>query len=66
MIAPTLDECERISATVKRSVPRGSASWITRSATWMSYGSTNGVDGVTSPCESAPATVTSLNVEPGS
>ena len=48
------------------SVGRYSASWITRSATWIEYGSLNLVDGVTIPCESAPAIVTSLNVEPGS
>ena len=28
VIAPTLDECERICATVIVSVPRGSASWM--------------------------------------
>ena len=33
VIAPTLDERERISETVIVSVPRGSASWILRSAT---------------------------------
>ena len=66
VIAPTLDERERISETVIVSVPRGSASWILRSATWISYGSVNRVVGVTSPSDRAPATVTSLKVEPGS
>ena len=66
VIAPTLEDFERILATVIVSVPRGSASWIRRSATWISYGSVNAVRGVTSPVESAPATVTSLKVEPGS
>jgi hypothetical protein len=66
VIAPTFDERARICATVIVSVPRGSASWITRSATWIEYGSTKLVDGVTRCCESAPATVTTLNVEPGS
>ena len=37
-----------------------------RSATWIEYGSVNVVSGVTSPSESAPVTVTSLKVEPGS
>ena len=66
VIAPTLDERARISATVIVSVPRGSASWMIRSATWISYGRTKLVAGETRPSESAPATVTSLNVEPGS
>ena len=66
VIAPTFDECERIFATLIVSVPRSSASWMTRSATAIDPGSTKLVCGVTSPSESVPATVTSLNVEPGS
>ena len=38
VIAPTLDEYLRICATLNVSVPRFSASWITRSATWIEYG----------------------------
>src|SRR6476469_3959089 len=64
--APTFDECDRISEVVSHSVGRYSASWMTRSATWIEYGSRNLVDGVTIPCDSAPAIVTSLNVDPGS
>ena len=66
VIAPTFDERERICATLICSVPRCSASWMTRSATWIEYGSVNVVPGCTMPSESAPATVTSLKVEPGS
>src|SRR5260221_7377600 len=66
VIAPTFDEWDRISRTVSRSVRRGSASWMTLSATWIEYGSVNGVLGVTTCSESAPATVTSLKVEAGS
>ena len=66
VIAPTLDERARICATVIVSVPRGSASWMIRSATWIEYWSTKLVDGETSRSDSAPATVTSLNVDPGS
>ena len=66
MTAPTFDECERICETVSVSVPRGSASWTMRSATGIEYGSMNLVSGETMPVESAPAIVTSLNVEPGS
>ena len=51
---PTFDECERICATDMRSVARGCESWMTRSATWSSYGSVNAVDGVTRRSESAP------------
>src|SRR5437764_2276574 len=65
-IAPTLDEWARIWATVIDSAGRGSASWITRSATWIVGGSQKEVDGETSPSESAPDTVTTLNVDPGS
>src|SRR5262245_17902710 len=39
---------------------------MTRSATWIEYGSVNAVDGDTRCSDSAAATVTSLNVEPGS
>ena len=39
---------------------------MTRSATWIEYGSVNVVRGVTMRSERTPATVTSLNVEPGS
>ena len=46
-MTPTFDECERISATVIVSVPRSSASWMTRSDTWIEYGSLYVVDGVT-------------------
>src|SRR5919204_6474655 len=66
VIAPTLDDCARIRATLIVSVPRGSASWITRSDTWIEYGSVNVVEGVTKRSDSAPATVTSLKVDPGS
>ena len=66
MIAPTFDEYDRIFATVSVSVPRSSASWMHLSATWMHGGSLNVDRGVTSPSVSAPATVTSLNTEPGS
>ena len=66
VIAPTFEDLARICATDIVSVPRGSASWMTRSATWMEYGSVNLVRGVTIPVESAPPTVTSLNVDPGS
>ena len=66
VIAPTFDERCRICATVIVSVPRGSASCTTRSATRIEYGSVNLVCGETSPSESAPATVTTLNTDPGS
>ena len=66
VIAPTFEERERICATVISSVPRCSASWMTRSATRIEYGSVNVVAGRTIPSERAPATVTSLKVEPGS
>src|SRR5581483_3840799 len=59
------DRC-RIWDTVIVSVARGSASWTTRSATRIEYGSVNFVEGVTRPSERAPVTVTSLKVEPGS
>ena len=36
VIAPTLEDFERIVATLIVSVPRSSASWILRSATWIS------------------------------
>ena len=64
--APMLLDLARIWRTVMRSVPRCSASWITRSPTRSVGGSTNEVDGVTRPSDSAPATVTSLKIEPGS
>ena len=51
---------------MSHSVGRGSASWITRSATWIEYGSLNLVDGLTIPEDRAAAMVTSLKVEPGS
>ena len=63
---PTLDERCRICATVIVSVPRGSASWMRRSATWIEYGSVNFVCGVTRCSDSAPAIVTTLNTDPGS
>ena len=66
MTAPTFEERWRICATVIVSVGRTSASWMTRSATRIEYGSVNFVSGVTSPSESAPAIVTTLNIEPGS
>ena len=66
VIAPTFEDCATMSATVIRTVGRGSCSWITRSATWIDVGSVNAECGVTSPSESAPATGISLNVEPGS
>ena len=64
--APTFEERARIWPTVIVSVPRSSASWMTLSATWIEYGSENEVNGVTRWSESAAATVTSLNVDPGS
>ena len=64
--APTFDDRARISPTVIVSVPRGSASWMTLSATWIEYGSVYDVVAVTRCSESAAATVTSLKVEPGS
>src|SRR5438067_489507 len=39
---------------------------MTRSATWIEYGSVNVVEGETSRSDSAAATVTTLNVDPGS
>ena len=66
VIAPTFDERWRICATVIRSVGRTSASWMTRSATRIEYGSMNDVCGVTRCSESAPAIVTILNTDPGS
>ena len=66
VIAPTFDDRARICETVIHSVGRGSASWITRSATRIEYGSLNFVCGVTIPIDSAAEIVTSLNVEPGS
>ena len=60
------DDRERICATVIRSVARGSCSWMIRSATRIELASVNGVFGVTIFSESAAATVTTLNVEPGS
>ena len=63
---PTLDDWERICATVIRCVGRGSCSWMIRSATRIDVGSVNGVVGLTIFSESAAATVTTLNVEPGS
>ena len=35
MTAPTFDEWERICPTVSLSVPRCSASWMTRSEIWI-------------------------------
>ena len=66
VIAPTFDDRARICWTVIRSVERCSASWITRSATRIEYGSVKAVRGVTRPSESTLATVISLNVDPGS
>ena len=63
---PTFDERCRICATDMRSVPRSSASWMRRSATWIEYASVNSVRGVIRCCDSAPAIVTTLNTEPGS
>ena len=64
--APTFDERWRICATVIRSVGLISASWTTRSATWIEYGSVNVVCGVTRCSASAPPIVTTLKTEPGS
>src|SRR6476469_3731748 len=50
--APTFDDCARISPTVIVSVPRGSASWMTLSATWIEYGSVYDVVAVTRCSES--------------
>ena len=60
------DDCARICATVIRCVGRGSCSWMMRSATRIELASVNAVLGVTILSESAAATVTTLNVEPGS
>ena len=66
VIAPTFDERDkdlphghRLRAARLRVVDH-------RSATWIEYGSVYDVVGVTSPSQSAAATVTSLKVEPGS
>ena len=64
--APTFEERARIWATLIVSVPRGSASSIVRSATWMLGGSVKVVSGVTSFSSSAAETVNALKVEPGS
>ena len=66
MIVPTFDDRERICATDIRSVERSWESWILRSATSISYGSTKEVDGATTLVDSAAAMVTTLKVEPGS
>ena len=66
MIVPTFEDCERICATVIRCVGRGSCSWMIRSATRIEEARVNSVDGVTTFSESAAATVTTLNVDPGS
>ncbi len=63
---PMFDDCERIWATDMTLVGRHSCSRIRRSATMIEYGSVKRVVGVTSFSESAAATVTTLNVEPGS
>ena len=60
------DEYSTIWRTLYRTVPRVCASRMTRSATRSWGGSRNVVCGVTVPSSSAAATVTSLNVEPGS
>jgi hypothetical protein len=62
---------ERNSYTCRTTSREGYAlsiknSWIRRSATWIEYGSVNRVRGVTSPSDSAPATVTILKTDPGS
>ena len=49
MTTPTFEERDRIWSVVIVSVPRGSASWIFLSATWIVYGSLNFVCGVTWP-----------------
>ena len=56
----------RICATVNVWVARPWESWMIRSATWIEYGSVNGVDGLTRPSDRTPVTVTSLKVDPGS
>ena len=56
MIVPTFDERASISDTVIVSVGRGSASWISRSATWIVGGSVNVVLGVTTPRRGRPRT----------
>ena len=63
---PTLDDRDRICETVIVCVPRGTASWMTRSAIGSSYGSRNFVVGETMPDSSTPPTVTTLKVDPGS
>ena len=66
MSVPMFDERWRICLTFSVSSPCGSASWITRSATWSEPGTRISVFGVMSCCESAPPIVTTLNTEPGS
>ena len=64
--APTLLDSTRIRRTLKVSVPRGWASWITLSPTRRVGGSTNSVSGVTRSSSMAAATVTALKIDPGS
>ncbi len=66
MTAPTFDDLATICATDICSVKVRSLSWIVRSATWITGGSVNEFEGVTSPSESAALTGTILKVEPGS
>ena len=66
MSVPMFDDRWRICLTFSVSSPCGSASWITRSATWSEPGTWIAVFGVMSCCESAPPIVTTLNTEPGS
>ena len=66
MTAPTFDECARISATVIVSVAALVRVVDPAVGDVDRVRQLNGVRRLTSPSESAPATVTSLNVEPGS
>ena len=68
VIVPTFDECERIWATRHRLGRRAARRrGSTRSATWIVVRQRERRRSAsTRPSESAPATVTSLNVEPGS
>src|SRR5215210_4192709 len=60
VIVPTFEDFERISATLIVIVGRGSASWMTRSETWIDGASVYFVVGVTMPLSSTPPRVTTL------
>ena len=63
---PTFDERARMSATDRFPFPPSCASPTTRSATWISDGTSRRVSGLMMPSSSAPAIVKGLKVEPGS